>query len=99
DGPIGCIVLSPLAKGGGYHSTIRYIHSASLRTLQKVFGVSPFLGGAGSGNDLGDLFVTGALPNADLPPTVTTTSASNVGGGNAILGGTINPNGDATSNW
>jgi hypothetical protein len=99
DGPIGCIVLSPLAKGGGYHSTIRYTHSATLRTFQKIFGVSPFLGGAGSGNDLGDLFVAGAVPNADPPPTVVTTSASNVSGGNATLEGTINPNGDSTSNW
>src|SRR4051794_20477283 len=99
DGPIGCIVLSPLAKGGGYHSAVRYTHSATLRTLQKIFGVSPFLGGAGSGTDLGDLLVTGALPNADLPPTVVTTSASNVGGANATLNGLITPNGDATSNW
>ncbi|MDB6147416.1 MAG: hypothetical protein JWO45_1080 [Spartobacteria bacterium] len=99
DGPIGMIVLSPLAKGSGYHSAIRYTHSAALRTLQKIFGVSPFLGGASSGNDLGDLFVTGAIPNADLAPTVTTTSASNVGGGGATLGGSVNPNGDATATW
>ncbi|HEY4282883.1 MAG TPA: alkaline phosphatase family protein, partial [Chthoniobacterales bacterium] len=99
DGPIGCIVLSPLGKGGGYHSSIRYTHSATLRTLQKIFGATPFLGGATFGNDLGDLFVAGALPNADPPPTVTTTSAFNVGGGNATLAGSINPNGDATSNW
>src|SRR5205085_7872397 len=46
DGPIGCIVLSPLARGGGYHSPIRYTHSATLRTLQKIFAVGPFLGGA-----------------------------------------------------
>src|SRR6202007_1497481 len=39
------------------------------------------------------------IPNADLPPTATTTSASNVSGGNATLEGTINPNGDSTSNW
>lgn len=99
DGPIGMIALSPLAKGGGYHSAIRYTHSAALRTLQKIFGRTPFLGGAGSGNDLGDLFVAGAIPNVDLPPTVTTTSASNLSAGNATLNGTVNPNGDATITW
>ena len=99
DGPIGCIVLSPFAKGGGYHNSLHYTHSTTLRTLQKIFGVSPFLGAAASGNDLSDLFVAGAIPNPDLPPAVTTTSASNVGGGSAVLGGSVNPNGDTTTAW
>ncbi len=99
DGPIGCIVLSPLAKGGGYHSSIRYTHSATLRTLQKIFGTSPFLGDAANGNDLGDLFLAGAIPGADQPPAVTTTGAFNVSNGGATLTGSVNPNGDATSNW
>jgi len=99
DGPIGCIVVSPLGKGSGYHNGIRYTHSATLRTLQKIFGVTPFLGGAASGTDLGDLFVANALPNADEPPTVTTTSASNVAGANATLNGLINPNGDPATIW
>jgi alpha-D-xyloside xylohydrolase len=99
DGPIGCIVLSPFAKGGGYHGGIRYTHGSTLRTLQKIFGTGPFLGAAGTGTDLGDLFVAGSIATADLPPTVVTTSASNVGGGNATLGGTITANGDSTSNW
>jgi len=99
DGPIGCIVLSPLAKGGAYHNSLHYTHSTTLRMLQKIFGVSPFLGVAASGNDLSDLFVAGAIPNPDLPPAVTTTSASNVGSGSAVLGGSVNPNGDVTSTW
>ena len=99
DGPLGCIVLSPLAKAAGYHSGIRYTHSATLRTLQKIFGVGPFLGGAATGTDLADLFQAGAIPNVDQPPTVVTTSASNVSGGNATLGGSITPNGDSTTNW
>ena len=65
DGPIGMIVLSPLAKGGGYHNTLHYTHSSTLRTLQKIFGVTPFLGGAATALDLSDLFVPGAIPNAD----------------------------------
>ncbi|MEY2537204.1 MAG: alpha-D-xyloside xylohydrolase [Verrucomicrobiota bacterium] len=98
DGPIGCIVLSPLARGGGYHNAIRYTHSATLRTLQRIFGRTPLLGGAATAPDLSSLFVNGAIPNSDSPG-VTTTSASNVSGGNATLGGTVNPNGDQTQAW
>jgi len=65
DGPIGMIVLSPLAKGGGYHNAITYTHSSTLRTFQKIFGVSPLLGGAATAMDLSDLFVLNAIPNAD----------------------------------
>lgn len=58
DGPIGMIVLSPFAKGGGYHNEIRYTHSSTLRTLQEIFGVGPALGDAANANDLSDLFRT-----------------------------------------
>jgi hypothetical protein len=56
DGPIGMIVLSPVAKGGGYANTVRYTHSSTLRTLQEIFGVTPLLGDAAQATDLGDLF-------------------------------------------
>jgi phosphatidylinositol-3-phosphatase len=98
DGPIGCVVLSPFAKGGGYHNGVRYTHSATLRTLQKIFGRTPLLAGAAAAPDLSDLFVNGAIPNGDSP-SVTTTSASNVSGGNATFGGNFNPNGDQTQYW
>src|SRR5579885_2510028 len=58
DGPIGMIVLSPDAKGGGYTNTIRYTHSSTLRTLQEIFGVTPLLGDAANVTDLSDLFKT-----------------------------------------
>ena len=65
DGPIGMIVLSPLAKGGGYHNALHYTHSSTMRTLQKIFGGAPPLGGAATALDLSDLFLPGAIPNAD----------------------------------
>ncbi len=71
DGPIGMIVLSPLAKGGGHHNAIRYTHSSTLRTLQKIFNVGPLLGGAATAIDLSDLFVLNAIPNADSQIVVT----------------------------
>jgi hypothetical protein len=55
-GPCGTIVLSPWAKGGGYRNTNRVDHSSTLRTLQEIFGVRPFLGTAASAPALSDLF-------------------------------------------
>jgi hypothetical protein len=56
DGPIGMIVLSPLARGGGYSNNIYYTHSSTLRTFQAIFGVTPLLGDAVNATDLSDLF-------------------------------------------
>lgn len=56
DGPIGMIVLSPFAKGGGYHNSIRYTHSSTLRTFQEIFGAMPLLGDAANATSLSDLF-------------------------------------------
>jgi phospholipase C len=58
DGPIGMIILSPEAKGGGYSNTIHYTHSSLLRSLQEIFGVTPLLGDATQATDLSDLFTT-----------------------------------------
>jgi hypothetical protein len=55
DHPIGMIVLSPFAKPG-YASNTSYSHSSTLRTVQTVFNVQPFLGGAAKASDLGDMF-------------------------------------------
>ncbi|MFN8471081.1 MAG: alkaline phosphatase family protein [Anaerolineae bacterium] len=56
DGPIGLIVLSPYAKGKGYRSVTHYTHSSTLRTIQEIFDVRPFLGDAANAVDLSDLF-------------------------------------------
>jgi phosphatidylinositol-3-phosphatase len=56
DPRIGMIVLSPLARGGGYTNNIYYTHSSTLRTFQEIFGVGPFLGDAANATDLSDLF-------------------------------------------
>jgi YVTN family beta-propeller protein len=58
DGPIGMIVLSPYARGGGYANAVPYTHSSTLRTLEEIFGVSPYLGDAANATDLRDLFRT-----------------------------------------
>jgi hypothetical protein len=57
DPRIGMLLLSPLARGNGYTNTIYYTHSSTLRTLQEIFGVSPFLGDAANATDLSDLFL------------------------------------------
>src|SRR5262249_10994037 len=58
DGPIGMIVLSPLAVGGGYHNDIPYTHSSVLRTAPEVFNVGPLLRDAANATSLSDLFTT-----------------------------------------
>src|SRR5262249_36838382 len=34
------IVISPLAKGNAYNSTLAYTHSSDLKSMQELFGVS-----------------------------------------------------------
>lgn len=58
DVPIGMVVLSPLARGGGYFNDVPYSHSSTLRTIEEIFGVSPLLGDAANATDLSDLFAT-----------------------------------------
>jgi len=80
DGPIGMILLSPLARGGGYHSPVPHTHSSTLRTFQEVFGVQPWLGDAANANDLSELFniysftSVLALPDHTIQLTVTGTT-------------------------
>src|SRR5262249_9698753 len=65
DGPIGLIVLSPLGKGGGFNNWLPSTPSSTLRTFEKIFGVTPFLGDAANALDLSDLFLPNAIPNGD----------------------------------
>jgi phospholipase C len=57
DVPIGCILVSSLAKHG-YSNTIAYSHASTVRTVQEIFGVTPLLRKAATATDLGDLFVS-----------------------------------------
>ena len=64
------IVISPLAKGNAYNSTISLNHSSDLLTMQEIFGLSGArLGDSANATDLSDLFVAGAIPGAvpELP--------------------------------
>jgi hypothetical protein len=58
DPAIGMILMSPLAKGGGYACTNVYTHSSLLRTCQEILGVGPLLGDAANAENLSDLFVS-----------------------------------------
>ena len=55
DFPIGMIALSPLAKAG-YSSNVAWTHSSTLRSMEEILGVTPFLGDAANATDLSDLF-------------------------------------------
>ncbi len=78
DGPIGMIVLSPYAKGNGYHNSIQYDHSSLLRTQQEIFGLSPLLRNAAGATDLSDLFAASSLATltATSTPILTSTLTS-----------------------
>jgi hypothetical protein len=68
------IVISPLAKGNAFNSTLTYTHSSDLKTMEELFGVYTFGGGFlgdannPATNDLSDFFVTSA--NAAGPATM-----------------------------
>jgi hypothetical protein len=80
DGPVGMIVLSPLAKGGGYTNTVHYTHSSTLRTLEEIFNVGPLLGDAVNATDLSDLFAFGTAGQLAVTPSSGLTSSGLVGG-------------------
>jgi hypothetical protein len=63
------IVISPLAKGNGYQSSLNYTHSSDLKTMQEIFQVGPLLGDAAAvgTNDLGDMFLPGTIPSSIWP--------------------------------
>jgi hypothetical protein len=66
------VVISPLAKGNAYDSTLTYTHSSDLKSIEELFGVyapgGGFLGDANTPgtNDLSDLFQSGALTHSTL---------------------------------
>jgi hypothetical protein len=70
------IVISPLAKGNAFNSTLNYTHSSDLKSVQELFGVSApgggFLGDANTAgtNDLSDMFVPGVFTPSTLGGTV-----------------------------
>jgi hypothetical protein len=70
DGPLGMIVLSPFARSN-YSNLVRYTHGSTLRTLQEILGVRPFLGDAASQTSLDDFFTLPALDNAGITVTWT----------------------------
>jgi len=91
------IVISPLAKGNAFNSTLAYTHSSDLKSLQELFGVSApgggFLGDANTAgtNDLSDLFVSGLFTPSTLGGSVFKSSGNNhqaVAGVTVVLTGT-----------
>ncbi|HEX3628544.1 MAG TPA: hypothetical protein VH280_24305 [Verrucomicrobiae bacterium] len=70
------IIISPLAKGNAYASSVPLTHSSDLKTWEEVFGLplvnNPIpanetnfdgtFNNVATANDLGDMFVPGAIP-------------------------------------
>jgi hypothetical protein len=98
------IVISPLAKGNAFASTLDYTHSSDLKTLQEIFGVQTpggFLGDANAPgtNDLSDLFQPGTIPLtvASTPQPANATVGTAITD-RATVGGGVNPTGTVTFN-
>ncbi len=89
------IVISKLAKGNAYASSVEFNHSSDIKTMEEIFqlgsyinnptpGTQPY-GGLTSNtvpgaNDLSDLFVAGTIPATPVPePSTLTLLASSVG--------------------
>ena len=98
---LGEIVISPLAKGNAYDSTLTYTHSSDLKTMQEVFGVQApgggFLGDANTPgtNDLSDMFVPGVFQPSTLGGTIFKNSGNDhkvVAGLTIVLTGTNDAN-------
>ena len=62
---LGEVIISSLAhanvNGTPYASQVDYTHSSDLRTMQLIFGITPFLNDAARANDLSDLFTSGVI--------------------------------------
>jgi hypothetical protein len=86
------VVISPLAKGNAYNSTLAYTHSSDLKSMQELFGVTApgggFLGDANTPgtNDLSDMFVPGVFTPSTLGGTVFKNSGND---GKVVAGLTI----------
>src|SRR5579862_1890993 len=95
------IVLSPLAKGGGYSNTVHYTHSSTLRTLEEIFNVGPLLGDAANATDLGDLFTFVGAGQLSVSPSSGLTSVGSTGGPFSPVSQTytLNNSGGATLSW
>jgi phospholipase C len=55
--PIGFIAISPKAHPG-FASKTKHTTSSTLRSLQEIFGVSPFIGDAANANDVSEMFTS-----------------------------------------
>jgi hypothetical protein len=90
DGPIGMVVVSPWAKKG-YANSLAYTHSSTLRTMQDIFQVRPYLNDAANAVNLDDLFEwNGGGGNAttigSFAPSSSRFAPQPAPGGNAGLG-------------
>jgi hypothetical protein len=89
------IVISPLAKGNAYNSTVDLTHSSDVKTMQEIFGVQApnggFLGDANTPgtNDLSDLFKPGVISpgilllDSNASYTLTLTGGSSINAQNS----------------
>jgi hypothetical protein len=57
DGPLPFFAISPKARAG-HAGSVAYTHSSTLRSVQEIFGITPFMRDAANATDLSDLFTS-----------------------------------------
>jgi hypothetical protein len=85
DGPIGTILLSPRVKRPNYSSTNFYDHSSLLRTIQDIFGLQPYLGGAQFATDMSEHFKRLAISSVTKDGAGTHVTATNLAVGRTTV--------------
>jgi len=78
DGPIGTILLSPRVKRPNYSSTNFYDHSSLVRSIQDIFGLRPYLGGAEFATDMAEHFKTMSISSITHDVAGTHVTATNL---------------------
>jgi hypothetical protein len=57
DGPIPFFAIGANVKKG-FAGQVKYTHSSLLRSVQEIFGITPFIRDAANANDFADLFTS-----------------------------------------
>ncbi len=76
--PHGMIVNSPYGKKN-YSNNISYNHGSTLRTVQEIFGVGPFLRQAATATDFSDLFTVSLTSTVSVSPSPTVSPSHIIG--------------------
>jgi phosphatidylinositol-3-phosphatase len=83
------IIISPMAKGNAYASTVPVTHSSDLKTMDEIFGLTFQTADVGGTNDLSDMFLIAKNPPASPSVIMHSKKMANEGGFQLMFSGTV----------